>query len=208
MAEDVVPFVFVSYTHDSPWHKQQVLDLATFLAAQRLHVCLDQWEPASRQDWYRWALANIPKADFVLAVVSAPFRDAADGRVSAEENRGLQAEAGLLRELLHTRRDEWTAKILPVVLPGHTPDEIPLFLQPRTADHYPVDAFTVEGAEDLLRAITGQAAHPRPPMGDAAPVLGPRARVERPTGAPHQEVVSHGSGHVFATVTGDQTITL
>ncbi|KAA9161626.1 hypothetical protein FPZ12_014050 [Amycolatopsis acidicola] len=45
-------------------------------------------------------------------------------------------------------------------------DEIPLFLQPYTNDHYRVDSFTVEGAEGLLRAITGQAAYIKPRLGN------------------------------------------
>lgn len=195
------PSVFVCYTHDSPHHKRQVLDFGTFLESAGVDVCLDQGQPPVRQDWYRWALEKIPEADFVLAIASPDFRRAADGRVPAERNRGAQAEATVLRELLQQDRPMWTRRILPVVLPGRAVDEIPLFLQPRTADHYVVDSFTEEGAESLLATLRGGPAG-RSPAGRPAPAA---PRPQPPSGNV-QNVVSNGSGAVFANQGGEQTI--
>ncbi|MEU0536416.1 toll/interleukin-1 receptor domain-containing protein [Amycolatopsis tolypomycina] len=165
--------VFVSYTHDSPEHREHVLALSDFLVRHGLDVTLDQWQPVARQDWYTWAIAGIETADHVIVVASARYREVADGYASAESNRGLQSEAALLREKLHSDRPAWTRKILPVVLPGHTPAEIPAFLQPQTADHYLVTGFTVAGCEPLLRVLTGQAPYVKPAPG-RVPVLPPR----------------------------------
>jgi hypothetical protein len=68
----------------------------------------------------------------------------------------------LLRELYHSDPGTWTRRILPVVLPGRSVGEIPLFLQPRTADHYMVTSFTPEGAGDLLRTLRGKPSCPPP----------------------------------------------
>ena len=54
------------------------------------------------------------------------------------------------------KRAAWTAKILPVLLPGHGKEEIPDFLQPNAADRYEVPANTPEAAESLLRVLTRQ----------------------------------------------------
>ncbi|MFE3259447.1 hypothetical protein ACFXPS_29135 [Nocardia sp. NPDC059091] len=99
-----------------------------------------------------------------------------DGRGGGESNLGMRSEITLLMELLHSDREVWQRKLLPVVLPGRSPAEIPLFLQPRTADHYVVRDFTVTGAEDLLRTITAQEPYPRPGVNPVVVRLRPRSR--------------------------------
>lgn len=206
------PFVFVSYTHDSPAHKDQVLLLSQLLTKNGINVCLDRWDMQHRRDWYQWATANMKKADFVVAVVSETYRRAAEGEVPPDGNRGLQAEAALLRELLQDDRREWTKRIIPVLLPGHHPGEIPLFLQPLNADHYYVKDFTPAGAESLLRLLTNQPPYKQPALGEKPhlPPYSPAPFVPPPPGAGGnvQYTVSHGSGTTIANQGGDQTIHL
>ena len=170
------PNVFVSYTHDSEEHRRDVRDFAAFLIRSGINAILDQWEDPVRRDWYAWALRNMPEVDFVLVVASTGYRRMGDGYGPNDKNLGGQAEAALLRDLLQRDRARWTEKILPVVLPGHTVDEIPDFLQPYAADHYLVESLTKAGADGLLRALTRQPAHLRPPLGplvDLPPISGP-----------------------------------
>ena len=47
----------------------------------------------------------------------------------------------------------WTKKILPVVLPGQVPDDIPLSFLPGTADYYEITSITEDGAADLLNVL-------------------------------------------------------
>lgn len=160
------PSVFISYTHDDDHdHYGEVGEFASFLMSNRIVPIIDQWAGVRRQDWYAWAQRGIPHADFVIVVASSGYRRMGDGNGPNEANLGGQSEAALLRDLLQRDRARWTAKMLPVVLPGHTIDEIPDFLQPYAATHYIVTALTVEGAENLLRALTGQPAHIPPPLG-------------------------------------------
>ncbi|WP_246277671.1 tetratricopeptide repeat protein [Phytohabitans rumicis] len=70
-------------------------------------------------------------------------------------------------------RPVWERKVMPVVLPGRSVDEIPLFLQPYAASRFPVTELTVAGAESLLRVLTGQPLDETPPVGPV-PVLGRR----------------------------------
>ncbi|WP_166459523.1 SEFIR domain-containing protein [Amycolatopsis pithecellobii] len=196
------PRVFVSYTHDSAEHKDQVLLFSQFLVAQKIDIILDQWFLENRQDWYTWAIGNIASADFVLTIASDRYKRAAEGAVTREDNRGLQAEAALLRENLEENRPLWMTKILPVVLPGHRVEEIPIFLQPRTADHYVVTEFTVAGAESLLRVLTGQPPHVRPELG-RTPDLPPHQPVPAPSGHNVQNINSSG-GTINAVQGGTQ----
>ena len=160
----VAPKVFVSYTHDSPRHTQQVLDFATFLRGHGVDAVLDRWSNDARRDWYSWAIGEMTGADYVIAVASKKYRATADGLGPGDEHKGAQSEAALLRELVHGDRGRWLPKILPVVLFGHDVDEIPLFLQPNTANHYVVTALTLPGADELLRVIFGRPAHVRPAL--------------------------------------------
>jgi hypothetical protein len=183
------PKVFVSYTHDSDEHVAAVLEFATFLTEVGIDPILDQWVGVARQDWYAWATAQMLAADFILVVASEGYQRMGDGNGPNDRNLGGQAEATLLRDLLQRDRAKWTPKILPVVLPGHDIDQIPNFLQPYTADHYRVKALTTDSADSLLRAITGQAAHLRPPLGPLVslpPRSGPgaAARVVEPRWMP------------------------
>jgi hypothetical protein len=172
---NAVPKVFVSYAHDSAEHKAQVLALATFLRDARIEAVLDKWADDARQDWYAWAIREMTDAQYVLVVASERYRATGDGNGLNTDNRGVQSESALLRELVHADRATWLPKVLPVILPGNTIDQIPLFLQPHTASHYHVTSFDITGAEDLLRVILRQPGYIAPDVGTEQPVLPPHA---------------------------------
>lgn len=157
------PSVFISYVRDNDKHTDDVLRLATFLRDKGIDIQFDRWCVGERQDWFRWALNEMPRADFVIVVASPLCRVVGDGQATGRSNLGGQSEMALLRELLHSDRETWTRKLLPVVLPGHTADEIPLFLQGRTADHYQIADFSETGAKDLMRVLTQSMASNRWP---------------------------------------------
>lgn len=169
MAADA-PKVFVSYAHESDEHKEQVLAFATFLRQAGIDAVLDLWSVDARRDWYAWAIQEMTGADFVLVVASGQLRRLGDGSDPNLRQRGTQSEVGLLRDLVHADRATWLPKILPVVLPGHAVDQIPLFLHPHTATHFLVSSFTIDGAEELLRVIVHQPVHILPAIGPG-PVL-------------------------------------
>ncbi len=164
--------VFVTYAHDDEPHKTAVLTLSELLVRNGIDVGLDLWSDEVRRDWGAWATERITTAGFVLVVASPGYRRAGDGLANPTGRRGVQAEAALIRDLLHRDRRTWTPKLLPVVLPGHDIEDVPLFLQPSCADHYVITELTDAGVEDLLRTITGQPRRVRPPLGDV-PVLPP-----------------------------------
>lgn len=154
-----VPEVFVSYAHDSEEHKDNVLRLCRLLAECGVATRMDRWSLDMRRDWQDWATREITTADYVIIVASPRCRLVGDGRNDPDTNRGLQAEMRLLRELYHSDYPQWSKKMLPVVLPGYSIEDIPLFLQPHTADRFHIDSYTPEGAEALLRLL-----HRRPPF--------------------------------------------
>lgn len=211
-----IPKVFVSYAHESPEHKAQTLAFATSLREAGIEAVLDLWSADARQDWYAWAIREMTDADFVLVVASERYRATGDGTGPNTEHRGVQSEAALLRELVYADRARWLPKILPVLLPGHTVDQIPLFLQPHTASRFPVTSFDPAGAEELLRVILRQPGHIAPEVSTERLVLPPHAggadpdtsgQVPSHVPAERARVSNHIGGNVTGNVVQADTIT-
>jgi hypothetical protein len=166
MSVQEAPRVFVTYAHDSPEHKEQVRRFGTFLREQiGLDVHLDQWYDNVRRDWSAWAIEQLNNADFVLVVASPQYKRRADGAAPADEGRGSQFEAGIIRNNLTRNLRKETERVLPVVLPGRSVDDVPTFLNAHSTTTFYVKDFTEEGVRDLLAAITGNGQYTMPERG-------------------------------------------
>lgn len=166
MADREVPRVFVTYAHDTPEHKVLVEQFATFLRAGiGLDVHLDSWYDNVRRDWSLWATQHLREADFILVIASPEYKRRADGTAMPHEGRGSQFETAIIRDNLTRDLRRETERVLPVVLPGRSIDEIPDFLNGYSTTRYPVEEFTDDGVADLLAAITGQGQYPMPRRG-------------------------------------------
>ncbi|MEU4251445.1 toll/interleukin-1 receptor domain-containing protein [Amycolatopsis sp. NPDC026612] len=153
-AADGRPRVFVSYAQESPAHKKAVVELCRLLAAAGVDVRVDQDDLEHRRNWDEWTTTQILRTDYVLVVASPAYRAVGDGELAdSTRHRGIRSEYSRLADLLHRDRDRWTKKLLPVVLPGRSPDEIPLAFLPAIADYYVVAAFTRDAAVDLLNVL-------------------------------------------------------
>jgi TIR domain len=146
--------VFVSYAHESAAHTAAVTELCGFLSAKGMDVHFDR---QGLRSWDKWIITEIRRADYVIVIASPAYRAAADGTLASVEWRSVLFEYQRLVDLLHRYRKEWTRKILPVVLPGRSPEEIPLSFLPGIADHYVVTSITDEGTASLLRILLHQA---------------------------------------------------
>lgn len=167
------PRVFISYAQESEAHKEQVRKFGTLLRKLGIDAHMDQWHAHERRDWSQWAIEQLDTADFVIAVASPAFRNRADGTAPSHEGRGAQFEGAILRNRMTQDRTTWTRRILPVVLPGDTVDDIPEFLSPYSATHYVIEDLTPDGILKLRRTLLRQSAHPLPPLGTPAPLSSP-----------------------------------
>ncbi|MDA3647939.1 TIR domain-containing protein [Saccharopolyspora indica] len=158
--------VFISYIHEDEEHRKQVLKFVQLLASMGIDSVNDFWLKPYRHDIGKWAEHYIRASDYTLVIASPRFRLIGDGYGADHENEGGQWEIALLREKLQQARSEWTRRILPVLLPGHTKAEIPDFLQPSGAHHYHVPEITKDGVEKLYRTLTKQQKHVKPELGE------------------------------------------
>ena len=166
--------VFISYAHDDPGHEGLVRELWVFLRACGVDARLDLAAAADRVDWAGWMTREVRDADRVLVIASPAYKRRAEGDAGPGEGRGVQFEARLIRDLFYADQEAGMARFVPVVLPGGSAEDIPLWLAPASAAYYQVSEFTVAGAEDLLRVLTGQPAVLVPDLGPV-PVLPPLA---------------------------------
>lgn len=71
MADPDSPRVFISYSHDSPAHRDRVLMLADRLRTDGIDCDLDRYETSPAEGWPRWMAGRIAWADFVLVICTA-----------------------------------------------------------------------------------------------------------------------------------------
>ena len=165
--------VFISYARDDLAHQERVRNFWVFLRTCGIDARLDLAAAADRVDWAGWMTQEVRDADRVLVIASPAYKRRAEGDAGPGEGRGVQFEARLIRDLFYADQDAGMRRFVPVVLPGGSADDIPLWLAPVSAAHYQVDEFTVAGAEGLLRLLTGQPTVLVPGLGGPVPVLPP-----------------------------------
>ncbi|GAB2852783.1 hypothetical protein GCM10027074_19590 [Streptomyces deserti] len=179
------PRVFISYAHDDSAHTEKVRALWRLLRDNGIEAKLDRPAAEVPQDWTLWMQREYEQADFVLVVASPAYKRRAEGNEVPGRGEGVGWEARLLRAEILTRPNDWFRRILPVILPGRSTDELPSFMGGRAVTHYAVDPLTTAGAETLLRYLTGQPYEIEPPLGPI-PVFAPRDDDDR--GAPDTAV--------------------
>ncbi|WP_131770938.1 toll/interleukin-1 receptor domain-containing protein, partial [Candidatus Protofrankia californiensis] len=167
------PRVFISYAHESDAHAESVRELYWFLCSRGIDAKCDLPASQRRQDWALWMEQQIHAADFILMIASPAYRRRAGGDAAADDGRGVQWEAGQIRDVIYRDQQAGLRRVLPVVLPGATTDDIPLFLRPSSTTHYRVDAISDAGLEALLRVLLGQPLEIEPVPGNR-PSLPPR----------------------------------
>ena len=144
-----------------------------FLRACGIDARLDLAVP-DRVDWTDWMTREVRDADRVLVIASPQYRRRAEGDAGPGEGRGVQWEARLIRDLFYADQPAGLLRFLPVVLPGGSGKDIPLWLSPAGATYYQVSEFTAAGADKLLRVLAGRPGVLVPPLGPL-PVLRPQA---------------------------------
>ncbi|MFJ8200145.1 toll/interleukin-1 receptor domain-containing protein [Streptomyces sp. NPDC096152] len=157
--------VFISYAHDDDGHVGKVRDLYRLLRSAGVDADLDLPAGERRQDWALWMLRGIRDSRRVIVVASPAYKRRAEGDALPGEGAGVQWEALLLRNLVYADPTAALDRIVPVVLPGGSPADLPLWLGGSTTAHCTVREFSADGAEKLLRLLTGQPFETVPELG-------------------------------------------
>jgi hypothetical protein len=85
--------VFISYSHDSREHCDQVLEFAQQLRRDGIDAKLDQFEELPAQGWPLWCARQILDAGYVLLICTEIYRKRFLGLEEFGNGRGVKWEA-------------------------------------------------------------------------------------------------------------------
>ena len=148
------PHVFISYSHDSNDHKEQVLALSERLRQDGIHTQLDQYvngTPAER--WPRWMLNQLDKAQFVLVVCTETYYRRFRGLESPNTGKGVDWEGALITQEIYDARSQ-ELKFVPILFTVNQERFIPELL--RGQAYYTLSSNS--GYTALYDFLLGQAA--------------------------------------------------
>lgn len=156
---------FISYSHDSEQHSQRVLALANQLRDQGVDAEIDQYETRPPQGWPRWCEEQLrpESSELVLVICTETYLKRIEGRVLADEGRGVFWEGNVIYSYLYDEKSN--GRFLPVVFDRKDEAYIPRPLKDTT--HYVLTGFDLSdsGYEALYRELTHQPAVQKPPLG-------------------------------------------
>ena len=154
------PKVFISYSHDSPEHKQWVLELSTKLRRNGVDAILDQWDLGLGDDKTLFMERGIRDSDRVLVICT-------DNYVS-KANAG-EGGVGYERMIVTAQvaQNIGTDKFIPIIRQASEEEQTPTFLGTRVyADFRNESQFDVE-FDKLLHELYGVSVEERPPLGES-----------------------------------------
>lgn len=148
---------FISYSHDSPGHKQWVAKLATDLRMNGVETTLDQWDLRPGDDVARFMEEGLRDAERVVVVCSREYVDRANAGKGGVGYEKAIVSAEIVRDL-------GTRKFIPIVRGASNPP-VPTFLGYRFYLDFEDDQKYQSAFEALLREILGVPDPGKPPLG-------------------------------------------
>ena len=150
--------VFISYSWDSPSHKEWVAKLAKDLADNGIYVLLDEFLEGGTT-LSSFMELGIERAKKVLVIGTPNYREKCLGLSS-----GVAFEESIIRESMF--QNLGTKKFIPCLRLGEFTQSFPLILSGCKGYDFRKDDNYTTILDDLCRDIYGQPRRPRPKLGD------------------------------------------
>lgn len=163
--DSVNPKVFISYSHDSKKHMDDVLQLSNRLRSMGIDCYIDQYEQSPSEGWPRWMVNNISTADFVIVVGSKEYELRFKGSEQLGQGLGAKWEGAIITQELYEAEAN-TNKFIPVLFSPYNKDHIPIILRGFT--YFKVDS--KEDFKSLYRKLTNQPQVLKPNLGEITPM--------------------------------------
>ena len=152
------PKVFISYSHDSPEHKQWVLELGTKLVQNGVDVVLDRWDLTPGDDRTLFMERGVKESDRVLVICTDSYVRKANDREGGVGYEQLIVTAQLARDL-------GTDKFIPIIRQASGEEKTPTFLETRVYIDFTNDNQFDERFDELLRELHQAPIIEKPPLG-------------------------------------------
>ena len=151
------PKVFISYSHDSPEHKQWVLELSKKLRYNRVDAILDQWDLTPGDNFTQFMEAGVRDLDWVLVICTDNYVRRANDREGGVGYEVQIVTAQLVENL-------GINKFIPIIRHASTQEKMPTFLGGRVYIDFTDDSQFNEKFNDLLRKLYGVPIEEKPPL--------------------------------------------
>ena len=149
---NIPPKVFITYSWDSPKHKENVLIFSDTLRKCGLDSTIDQYVSFPEKGWPRWMEEQIEKADFVLIICTEKYTEKFN--LAPNKGKGVIWESQIIYNHLYNCGGV-NQKFIPVIFSQEDDKHIPNILNSYT--HYVIsDCSKLEGFIDLYNHLTGQ----------------------------------------------------
>jgi SEFIR domain len=124
MASDP-PKVLISYSHDSPEHRQRALGLAERLRKDGVDAEIDQYVAGTPPEgWPRWMLDRLDWAEFVLVICTETYYRRFRGHEVPGIGKGADWEGNLITLEIYGAKSKPT-KFAPILFDGQNARSIP-----------------------------------------------------------------------------------
>jgi hypothetical protein len=152
------PRVFISYSHDSTYHKDWVLKFATILREKGVDVSLDQWDLQPGDDLPHFMEQHLDAADYVLMICSENYVKKAN-----EGEGGVGYEKMIITSSLLSKISE--NKIIPIIRQNAS-SICPTFLKTKKYINFSVDSEFYYKIDELLRTLLKAPLRKKPEIGE------------------------------------------
>lgn len=183
--DPAAPTVFISYSHDSPEHKDRVLALSNRLRADGVDATIDQYEVSPPEGWPVWMERQVRESDFVLIICTETYLKRAERREDPGKGHGAIWESVLTYQQIYDAGSK-NEKFIPVLLEGSDRCHIPVPL--RSATSY--DCSTDDGYWELYARLTDQHGKTKPQLGKLKSLPAREKKEQRPTPDSNQQPVA------------------
>jgi hypothetical protein len=124
------PRVFISYSHDSPAHRDRVLELAERLRRDGIDVTLDQYieNEGPPEGWPRWTDKHLRTSDFVIVVCTPTYRRRVEGGEEPGRGHGAVWEGHFVYQYIYDSASRNT-RFVPVLLDDASEEDVPALLR-------------------------------------------------------------------------------
>ena len=152
------PRAFLSYSWDSPGHKQWVLDLANRLQAEGgVEIILDRWYLLPGKDKTVFMEKGIAESDFVIVVCTPDYAERANRREGGVGYESMVISGEMAENITQD-------KFIPILRNGHWTSSLPKWIKSRLGVDFRNDPYSEEAYQELLRALHRTPLEP-PPIG-------------------------------------------
>lgn len=168
---DQPPTAFLSYSYDSPEHKEWVLKLASRLRANGVKATLDKWEIEPGDPLPEFMERAVRENDFVLIVCTPRYKEMSDSRTG-----GVGYEEDVMTAEVLTERNQ--RKFKPLLRSGNWNESAPTWLKGKMYVDLRGNPYSEDEYKGLLESLLGTRAKP-PPVRSHSAAKTPKANSVR-----------------------------